>query len=188
MVCIYGISIFCSVPRYVVNRLDTKYSLLRNKARLSLIFMKHRGIVEKISIAINNSSIPLLSFIIIIISTKTLLVAVKKASKWRRTSSQTQVNKTRNQKVAKMVVIVSTLFIFLFYSHKDYHHGNGVWTWIILWWKICSINFSLLLGEVSIILKSINSSSNIFIYCHMSSKYRKQLDMLCWRTTRACMV
>lgn len=171
--CVFTILIFSVSPIYVVNSLTLKFYPDRNKTLIGLAFTKDRESVEKISFAINNIFVAFSAFVVIIICTVILVIKLNSKAKWRKTLVSTAQGDTisgRNQKVAKMVVMISTLFIacfipfcviFLVMSFESRLSFHGQFR-----------NTAILISGLGFILESINSSMNIFIYYHMSSKYR----------------
>lgn len=171
--CIYIASAFSVSPVYTVNRLARKFSLLRNKTVVGLVVGKNRETVEKISFAFNSVSIPFTAFVLIVACTVTLSLGLQRATEWRNKSVQSENDKisNRNQKVAKMVVMMSVLFIVCFipaniivvsFAYEPALSFGGRYLYL-----------TIMLGALGLILESINSSANIFIYYSMSSKFRE---------------
>lgn len=166
--CVYTIFVVSAAPMYIVNRLGLKFSPLRNRTVLGLIFMENRETTEKVSSTVNNISIPLTAFAVIVVCTVTLVIELRRSSKWGIKSTQRACS--RNRKVIKMVVTISTLFIVCFIPVNI----NAVATVFEtqLWYTGKYVNVTIMLAGISFILESVNSSANIFIYYNMSSKYR----------------
>lgn len=161
-------------PIYSVNRLGQKFFPQKNKTLIGLLFADNRDAVEGISFLINNTFLPGTAFAIIIVCTVTLTFQLRNKSKWRKKSTsagQGDLVSKRNQRVAKMVVIISTVFIACFipmtivflvmfleesFAIDGKHRGLAV-----------------LFVSLGLVLEAINSSSNIFVYHHMSSKYKE---------------
>lgn len=171
---IYIILLLSTAPLYAVNRLAIKFSPVRNKTLLGRIFMGNREEVESISYAMNNFFSPVTAFVIILICTVTLAIKLHRGTAWRKRSTASgHVDwvSTRNQKVAKTVVMISTLFIVC---------CTHVCILIVVVAFDPAVSFggkyfkiALITGGLGFLLESINSSCNIFIYLHMSSKYRE---------------
>lgn len=105
-------------PVYMVLRLGWKYFPDRNRTLIGIIYTDDRERVERISYFINNVFIPFGSFIVIAICTIILVAKLRKNAKWRKASTisaQADNVSNRNQKVAKMVVMISTLFVVCFF-------------------------------------------------------------------------
>lgn len=173
IICVFIILMTSAAPSYVVNRLEFKFYPARNKTLLGLVFTQDREQVEQVSFAVNNVFIPFTAFVIIIMCTVTLVVKLKNKTKWRKTSStgaQTDRVADRNHKVSKMVVMISSLFIACFIPESILFIVMAVVPEFNVNGKYRNILF--LSGGFALVLESINSSVNIFIYYYMSSRYR----------------
>lgn len=157
----------------------------RNRTLLGLIFTEDRENVEKISFAINNFSLPFVAFVIIVVCTFTLVLKLNRATQWRKKStSPAQVDNvtSRNQKVAMMVVMISTLFIACFIPLSITMLAVAFNPDLSLGGKY--VNISIIIGGLDFVLESINSSGNIFIYYHMSIRYRSTFRQIFGRDDR----
>jgi hypothetical protein len=173
---------FCTVtPVYVISRLDTKYSSHRNRSVFGLVFTKDREYVERISFIINNFATPFIAFVIIVICTVILSYKLRDSTKWRdiavKSSKDDRVT-NRNLKVAKMVVLISVIFIVCFVPNTI--SMLAVACILDLFLEGQYLNISIILGGLGYTLESLNSSVNIFIYYNMSSKYQNYLRGICW--------
>lgn len=160
-------------PVYVVNWLEMTFSPSRNKTLLVMVRASSVEAVEKISNMTNNTVFPFTAFAIVSVCTVILVIKLQQSRKWREKS--TTIFKAdgvshRTQKVAKMVVMISSLFIACFIPMSALFIGM----FLIPGLSVDGINFTviLLVGGIGTILESINSSMNIFMYYRMSSKYR----------------
>lgn len=173
IVCIFVVLISSVAPVYVVNKLEMIFFEAKNKTMLGLVHTSDRERVEVPTYAINNVFIPFSAFIIVIICTVTLVIKLRQKTKWRKTSTNSQQadnTSNRDMKVAKMVVSISGLFIICFIPvainfipmclEKEFSI-NG---------RYRNINF-ITMG-IGLLLESVNSTLNIFIYYHMSSRYK----------------
>lgn len=176
-IIIISIFVFVAItssPVFAVNHLGLKFFPHRNRTLLGLVSTKHRLIVESITFVINNQLLPFAAFVVIITCTIVLVLKLYSRNKWRLTSaitSQSHNISSRNENVAKMVTMISAMFIacfipisinFLIISTIPGFTIDGV-----------NRNMVMLIGALGLILESINSSMNIFIYYHMSSKFRE---------------
>lgn len=174
VVCVFIVFIATGSPNYVVSRLDMAFVPSRNKTLVALIHTANRETVKKMSHIINNTVIPIMAFVIISVCTVILVIKLRQTTKWRQKATsyvQADLTSHRTQKVTKMVVMISSLFIACFIPLS------------ILFISITfvpSLNIDgrnlgtvLLVGGTGTILESINAGMNIFIYYHMSSKYRE---------------
>lgn len=179
MVCVFGVLVCSVAPVYVVNRLDLKLLPGTNTTILGLVFAKNRGEVEKISYSVNNVFVPFSAFAVILACTFTLVIKLRNTGEWRKksaTSTQAENISLRNQKLAKMVLAISCIFISCFtpisiaFVAMSLEHSLS----------IDGINRNLLtvIAGFSLLLESVNSSVNIFIYYKMSSKYRATFHQL----------
>lgn len=176
IVCVFIILLSSSAPSYVVNRLGMKFFPSRNKTLLGLVYTQDRETVETVSYAINNVFVPFTAFMIITACTGTLVITLRRKSEWRRASSGTaQADRVsvRNQKVAKMVTMISSLFIACFLPLSVLFMAASLEPELSVDGKYFQLLF--LAGGFALLVESVNSSVNIVIYYHMSSKYRTVL-------------
>jgi ABC-type Fe3+ transport system permease subunit len=158
---------------YAVNKLDVKFSSVRNRTIVGLVFEDNQQSVEMITFLINNFILPFAAFVVIFICTTILLFRLRVHARWRQTStidSKIIRATNRNHKAAKMATIVSSLFIVCFVP-------VNVIVLCIAFLPSMSFNgkhmgVSIILGGMGYTMESINSSMNIFIYYYMSSKYK----------------
>ncbi|BFZ12431.1 hypothetical protein BsWGS_15470 [Bradybaena similaris] len=173
VVCLFIILTSSVSPVYMVSRLDHKYFQDINKTLIGIVYTKNRESVEQVSYFINNVFIPFGSFIVIIICTAILVAKLHEKAKWRKksaVSAQADNVSTRNQKVAKMMVMISTLFVACFFPHSVGFIAMALLPELSVGGKFNDL--LLILAGICFLLESINSSANIFFYYRMSSKYR----------------
>lgn len=130
--------------------------------------------VEKVSYAINNVIIPFIAFAIIITCTVVLVFKLRSQNTWRKATVVTSQGSdvlTRNLKVAKMVVTISSLFIACFFPVSMIFIAMSLVPGLSVEGK--HKNVLIYTAGLGIVLESINSSCNIFVYYHMSRKYRQ---------------
>lgn len=169
---------FSEAPVYVVNRLDMVFSPGRNKTILAMVSAPDKDDVEKVSFAVNSFILPLTAYVIVIVCTIILVFSLRKRTKWRNLSavtSQSDAN-IRSQRVSKMVVMISTLFISCFVPMSICLFIIGLEPELNIYGKY--MNVGMIIAGISILLECINSSSNIFIYYHMSIKYRDAFNSI----------
>lgn len=170
---VFAVLVFSMAPVYVVNSLGWRFFPEKNKTLLGLFYTQDRENVEQISFAVNNTFVFFSAFVVIVVCTITLVVKLQNLTVWRRkTTQQTLVDNvsTKNQKVARMVLIISTLFIACFIPETFVFIA-------ILTVPGLSIDgpnkhVLTIIAGLGLVLKCVNSSSNMFIYCAMSTKYR----------------
>lgn len=166
-------------PLYVVNRLGLQFNPARNKTIISLIYADNRESIEQISFAINNTFIPFSAFVVIITCTVILVVRLHSNAEWRMKSVtlvQADNVSNRNQKVARMVIMISGLFIACFVPISILFMAMSMVPGLSIVGKYR--NAVIVIGGLGIVLESINSSVNIFIYYRMSSKFRAVFQQL----------
>lgn len=182
---------FSITPEYVVNRLGSKFSPLKNKTIVGLLFTDDREQVERITVSLNNFFIPICAFIIIATCTLILSILLRSKNTWRNntlTDGQAERISSRSQKVAKMVVTISTLFIACFVPSAIMMLAVAFEP--TLWVHGKYLNITVAMAGFSYLLVSINSSVNIFIYYNMSTKYRDTFREIFrwtgWLDTKSC--
>lgn len=177
--CVFVILIASVAPIYVINRLEWQFLPDRNKTQIVLVFSNNRDRVEKISFAFNNTFVSAFSFVVIAGCTITLVIKLQSKTKWReKATANTQSDNAsrRNQKTTKMVVMISVLFIACFVRIAVIFVVMTVETRISI--DGTYRNTAMVLGGLGFMLESINSSTNIFIYYYMSSKYRATFQQI----------
>ncbi|BFZ07871.1 hypothetical protein BsWGS_10910 [Bradybaena similaris] len=175
-VCIFIIFTVSATPLFVVNRLGSMLSPLKNKTIVRLTFREDKEQVEKFTLSINNFCIPLCTFVIIAVSTAALSAQLRKNTEWRKRTTNGVLKdrvSSRNLKVSQMVVTMSTLFIVCFAPTTVVLLAMAFVPDMSLNGKY--LNATALIGGFIYTLESIKSSANIFIYNHMSTKYRDTL-------------
>lgn len=160
-------------PVYIVNRLDLVVLPGRNKTVIGLVHTDNRESVERPAFAVNNVVVPQTAFLVIIICTGTLVTKLRQKTRWRAksvTSVQVDNSTSRDTKVTKMVVIISSLFIVCFIPVSITFIAMTINLEFSVDGKYQNIN--LITIGIGLLLESINSASNIFIYYNMSSRYQ----------------
>lgn len=166
-------------PQYLYYRLGENFYKGRNKTLLGIIYTEGRETFENVSYPINFVFVPFSAFVVITVCTAKLAVELKLKAKWRETSTATgEAAKltSANNKVVKMVVMISTLFICCFIP-------VSITCIVMIAIPGFSIdgefrNFVIVLGGLGFFLESVNSSMNIFIYYHMSNRFRNAFHKL----------
>lgn len=173
-------------PVYIVNKLEFVYIQGRNRSILVLTYTDDRASVEQGSYAFNNVFVPFTSFAVITICTVTLVIKLRTQTRWRKRSVAAMANdkmSSRDQKVTKMVVMISSLFIACFIPVCINFIAMSVIPELSVNGRLK--NTIIVFQGLGFILESTNSAVNIFIYYYMSSKYRQTLQMLlCWQKNK----
>jgi hypothetical protein len=149
------------------------FSQIKNRTLVGLVSTKDKEQVELYTFAINNFFIPFVSFATIVICTIILSLKLQRTAEWRKSTISITPSKnvsTRNTKAAKMVVMISTLFIACYIPITIFMLAVGFEPEMSLNGKY--FNIAVVIGSFAYIMESINSSMNIFIYYSMSSRYR----------------
>lgn len=175
--CMFGALLVSVAPVYVVNKLRMVFFPHRNKTILGLVYTEDRARVEQGSYAFNNVLVPFSAFALIIVCTIILVVKLRNQSKWRQKSTTTGDKlSSRDQKVTKMVVMISTLFIACFVPVCINFIAMSVIPELSVDGRLR--NTIIIFQGVGFILESTNSAVNIFIYYQMSTKYRRMFHQL----------
>lgn len=167
-------------PTFLTNSLGLKFVPERNKTVVGVLQRHDRDGTEKVSYIVNNIFIPFSSFLAVISGTVVLVINLQKSNTWRQLSVPTSQGCnvcTRNLKVAKMVVVMSTLFIACFTPLSVFFILMTVES-SMFYAQGQNKNLYTSLGGFGLMLESVSSSMNILIYYHMSTKYRTTFRQL----------
>lgn len=178
--CLYLALLISATPVYFVNKLAMVFFPDKNSSILSLVPTENRHHVEQASFAFNNVTVPFVAFVVIIVCTLILVVKLGNQTKWRQNSAaglQNERVSSRDKKVTKMVVVISTLFIVCFIPVSIIFIPMAVVPDFSVDGKYRNANI-IFIG-LGLILESANSALNIFIYYFMSSKYKEVFRDLC---------
>ncbi|BFZ07850.1 hypothetical protein BsWGS_10889 [Bradybaena similaris] len=159
-------------PAYCVTRLGDVFVASRNKSILAAIPTEGRMSVYTGTIIVNNVVIPFAAFATVIICTATLVVSLHRKTKWRQSASavNSEQSVSRDQKVSKMVLIISTVFIVCFIPTAVSCLTVSLVPELDMYGRFR--NTCLLIFGINFTIESANSSVNIFIYYNMSTKFR----------------
>lgn len=168
---VYIILISMMVPIYFYCRLGMKYFPENNKTIIGLVTIEDRHRMESIYLAFNNA-VSFSAFALVITCAIILVMKLQISAKWGQTVTETiQSNAyNRNLRVAKRILMISTLFIvcslpvcaaFIAIISEPGLDIHGQYRKMVF----VSLGFC-------VIVESINSSGNIFIYYHMSGRYK----------------
>lgn len=164
----------CQAPVFFVNELGWKFFPDRNQTVLGLVQTTNRDAVESISYMINNVLLNYLASIITIACTAILTVQLQNHAKWRKAAATSNNQSNQNKTVAKLVVVVSAIFIICLIPNSVI---------FVVWSLFPEYSFTgenrditFVIGGIGVILESVNSSVNIFVYYRMSTKYREQFQ------------
>lgn len=186
MVAIFSVTFGCSSLIYVMVGFDWKFFPERNKTLVGLV--NHlttygKRVSVAVCCAVNGVFMPMLSFLTAVVCTAVLVIKLNQNSAWRssnisvKESSLKETGRQRkNQRVAKMVVFLSVMFISSFIPAVIIFIAATVEPQLNYFGRYKHI--FVLAISTSFISEVINSSSNYFIYYTMSSKYRNTLHGL----------
>ncbi|CAG5134068.1 unnamed protein product [Candidula unifasciata] len=180
IIVIYIVMFSSAIPVFYATRVVWLFDSSRNKSILGVARITHNAYVQKVAFWINNV-LPTAFFIFITICTVILVKALQKNTKWKEQSVSSQKRAStasRDSKVVKMVTIISTVFI------ACYTPGTVLFVAILVYPELAfggkQKNLVVAIFSVLIELEGINSSTNIFIYLTMSSKFKSTCyDIFC---------
>lgn len=183
VICVFVASMACGSPFYVVNKLGMAFIPSRNRTLLGIISADNRQEVETICFIFNSFVLPLLAFIFIMTCTVILIISLNIRSKWHKdnlVSSKRDIC-SRHEKIGKMVLMISFLFICCFIPHTVTVLAIASEPDLFITGKHIAV--AIILSSFGLLLESINSSMNIVIYYYMSVKYRESMSTLLCKGT-----
>lgn len=182
VIAIFGVTIVCSSLPFVSTGLGWVFYSDRNKTLIGLIYnvdLDARKYTDSISYAVSGVFMPTSCFLSVVILTTFLVVKLYQKAAWRMSVSSGMIHgsnttgqaNAKERKVAKMVVLMSVIFIISFLPAVGFFI-TGI---VEPTFNYDRLNKNLLLVSLSIsnTTEAINASVNIFIYVKMSSKYRE---------------
>lgn len=170
VICTF-IALICSgASVFHVYRLGVIHYQGRNRTVIGFVPSSDQGFVERITSAVNSAISPFAAFLVISVCTVILTLSLREGAKWRETVTNVSQSNFRNLKVAKMVVMVSAIFIFCFIHISVFVLAQAFEPGLNYSGKYQSLGS--LLACTGLFLESLNSSANIFIYYKMSGNYR----------------
>ena len=176
------ILVFCSAaPVFTVILADWKFYPERNKTLLGVVFAPNRAEVETVAFAFNNLY-GYIAMISVTIFTIILVINLKSNSKWRQGTSTASSSEskneatTRDKRVVKMVVTISTMFVVCFFPITAVVVGTMVepgfgkgGRYRNIYHSICSLCYAM---------ETVNAAANFPIYMKMSSRFRVAFNTL----------
>lgn len=176
---VFVILICSETPVYCVNGLGLKFYSDRNITLIGLVSTEGRELVEKVTYPINNIFLPVASFLTVSASTVILVNELRKKAAWRKSvtsDSSSNAVSSRDQRIAKMIVMISSLFIVCFFPVVMNFVAMTLAPEFSIDGKYRHL-FMMMFG-LCFTLESTNSSMNIFIYYRMSSRYKSAFRQL----------
>lgn len=174
MVLIFAAIFGNMLPVYSANWMGLKFFPRRNKTLFGLVYSNSLITIQSISFATSGVCFQLGSFLMVALCTLILTIKLRKKMKWRQMSSvsgQADRVSSNNQKVTKMVIVMSTLFIGLLFPFCLFTGAMIIEPEFSLNGKYG--NLFLCVASIGFTLESTNSATSIFVYYKMSSRYRK---------------
>lgn len=190
-VIIVSIFIFTVVifsPFYYVNKLEWHLDHSTNRTLLTLVFTEDRVLVETVTFPFHSVSMSVASLLCVVVCTIVLVVKLNQKAKWRQQNlaknflEREDEPVSKEQKIMKMVTFISAIFIacytpatvtFVLMTCEPQLSITGLYrnTFYIVW-------------SMTVLLETISSSVNIFVYLNMSSKFKVTLfDTFCRSVT-----
>lgn len=185
MCAIYILIILSFEPEYQTAYIGWKLDVKTNSTFLGLLYTNERKKSEGV-VFILYSILGFVSFINVIIFTSILVVQLNRQAKWRR---KVNADKTRSEAISckerKTVIMVVMIAIVLIACYAP-----GVLLSLVTFFEPefsvggQYVNAFFALWSFVFVFEALNSSVNIFIYYHMSTKYRRTFRMVfCfWKT------
>ncbi|GFR62968.1 chemosensory receptor A [Elysia marginata] len=176
-------------PVFFASPLGWKFSPKRNRTLYMQLGVDNE--VEQITYGLSNVC-GYVAFFVVILCTAILITSLRRKAKWREgvTGTGTSVKDSddlaasksgsggvsKEMKIIKLVVIISTVFIgsyfpstVVFLAATAMPGFSATGKYHNLFFMACSLTYNL---------EAINSSVNIFIYLNMSSKYKATFDAM----------
>lgn len=176
MTCI-GIFLVCIMiyaPIYTTGKIDYAWSPKKNRTLLRMVFNDSQSRVDSIVFGIT-TVLTVATFLFVVVCTCILVATLWRQRKWREENAggktdAGEVAAQKDRKLVKMIIVISCMYIGLFLPGtirkcamsivpglgKGGVHGN----------------LRHVISSFTDIAEGINSSMNIFVYLHMSTKYR----------------
>lgn len=167
---------FVVIPTAILVSFDLMYSPEMNKTFLNLIFTNNSYIATSLQYYISDIFLPCFNFLTIIVCSAIIFIRMRTRSVWRKSISQSDVNKFNGQKERKMtkiLILVSLVYLAL-------HLPNCLLlsltaTFVVFNYGSSVHRISSFFTCFTLPLQVINSSVNIVIYYKLSTKFRKCL-------------
>ncbi|XP_012936094.1 uncharacterized protein LOC101848342 [Aplysia californica] len=154
---------------------DWKFFPDRNMTLIGLKFHAGGGETKLVSFSLNVISL-LFSFLLVVVCTAILVYKLISKTKWRQEMSGAapdvkQTSVSRDQKVVKMVVFISAVYIGCFF----WSAVSMIISMLVPGYSVVGPNKNMFqtVWSFLLLLEGTNSSVNMFIYLKMSSKFRK---------------
>ncbi|KAH9502914.1 hypothetical protein Btru_072371 [Bulinus truncatus] len=175
ILCIISVlNLSCYLPLFTSAHITWNFYPDLNRTKVGITFVGDQVIVSSV---MNNSlaSLSIIAFGLVVILTGSLVVHLKRKSKWRRGATTFDADKDEvrnlkeNKTVAMIILVASVLIVCL---------APGVTCTILaltlsdFWIVGRKANLFHAVWSFCFLFQSINSSVNVLLYYRMSSKYR----------------
>ncbi|CAL1538689.1 unnamed protein product [Lymnaea stagnalis] len=156
--------------------LDAVFDAARNRTLLGLVARPRSDEINSVSYSVNLVS-PFGSFVLVLVCTAVTSAQLRQKSAWRvKSVAGTALKSTpgisgKDQKIIKMVVVISIVFIVSYLPanvmHMMYCTIADEPSLVTAYWTYMSVAFSFIK-----VLEAVNASVSIVLYYTMSSRYR----------------
>ena len=161
-------------PHYFGRGISARISERTNRTVYYLDPEKFNNDLIALSIVVSYSVPTFTCFIIVIIGTTFLVIKFKQSMQLRKKMSGKSIDEksTKDARVTRSVIIICAIYIFGYFpsviqflasaAEPNYHMYDPYYA-----------NFFQLFVGIGCITQAMSSSANIFVYWHMSSKFKE---------------
>nr|KAG5707817.1 hypothetical protein BaRGS_015977 [Batillaria attramentaria] len=139
------------------------------------LYLQHKSLFDVMDFIIL-PSITLLNFLVVAIATAVTVVKLTKAMAWRHNTSSTAGDK-RQMLLVKMLVTVSCIYITCSAPTVALAFARFLVTGFSTNGRYRNIFFAS--HAIALLVMMLNSSVNFFVYVTQSSRFRRELVLLC---------
>lgn len=175
IVAIFMAMLILFSPFYFVNRLEWKYNIILNRTLLTLVHSRHKVLVETITFPVHSVFVSVTALVSVAVCTVVLVVSLNKKTQWRSINAvyntlTPESTTVKEKKVVKMVIFISAIFvicyspatlIFLIMACDPDFSFTGIYE-----------NLFYVIWAITLVLETVSSSVNIFVYMKMSTRFR----------------
>ncbi|KAI8772753.1 FMRFamide receptor [Biomphalaria glabrata] len=164
------------IPTAIHVSFDWMFSPEMNKTFISLIFTNTSYMVASLQYYISEIFFPVFNFLTIIVCSAIIFIRLRSHSVWRKSITQSDVNKFNGQKERKMtkiVIMVSLVYLALHLPNCLLY--STLVPSIVINYRSSVHRIISFISCFTLPLQVINSSVNIVIYYKLSTKFRKCL-------------
>ncbi|XP_005101898.1 uncharacterized protein LOC101858642 [Aplysia californica] len=198
--CVFLVFPASYIPVFIVHKIDWRFDPVNNQTRLMAAFTSDREHVRAVSYYINDVVLPTVCILVVLACTLITNASLRSSARWKREkmgSSRTvkddnkNSNKTktkiassvsnaagRENRVARMVLLISAMFVVCFSPFVLLLYVRFVYPEIGMWEE--QHNLYICLYGIVFTLEMANSILNVFVYYGMSTRYRETcLQIFC---------